>query len=77
MLNGNVVVGVNNKDLIVRIGNQSDTIALALPHTRPFDFTGKPMQGWVMVSPAGYESDADLKAWVQRGVDFAMSLPPK
>ena len=35
------------------------------------------MQGWVMVAPEGYESDEDLRRWVQRGVEFAQSLPPK
>jgi len=35
------------------------------------------MAGWVMVSAAGFASEADLRAWVQQGVDFASSLPPK
>jgi hypothetical protein len=35
------------------------------------------MKGWVVVRPAGYETDETLKGWVQRGVDFALTLPPK
>jgi hypothetical protein len=47
------------------------------PHTRPFDMTGRPMTGWVVVVPEGYASDDDLRAWVEQGLDFALTLPPK
>ena len=56
---------------------EKDDEALAERHARPFDFTGKPLAGWIYVSPEGYEKDTDLRAWVRRGVDFALSLPPK
>jgi hypothetical protein len=39
--------------------------------------TGRPMKGWVMVSPQGIEADEDLRDWVQQGVEFASSLPAK
>jgi hypothetical protein len=35
--------------------------ALALPHVRPMDFTGKPMKGYVYVDPLGIEADAALE----------------
>jgi hypothetical protein len=35
------------------------------------------MKGFVYVAPAGYESDADLGAWVARGIAFAGTLPAK
>ena len=77
LLRGNMACGVNGEDLIVRVGPEGYEAALAQPHTRPFDMTGRPMKGWVMVGPEGYEADADLEAWVQQGVEFALSLPPK
>ena len=77
MVNGNMSVGVNKENLVVRVGKENDEDALSQPHTRPMDFTGKPMVGWIYVSEAGYETDDALRAWVTRGVDFAMSLPPK
>ena len=77
MLNGNMAVGVNQDNLIVRVCKEGDSGALLQPHARPFDLSGKPMQGWIYVSPEGYENDADLRAWVRRGVEFALSLPPK
>ena len=77
MLQGNMACGLNRGDLIVRVGPAGYEEALAEPHTRPFDMTGRPMRGWVVVQPAGYAADRDLTQWVQRGVDFALSLPPK
>lgn len=77
MLNGNLACGVNQEDLIVRVGPKGYEAALDLPNTRVFDLTGRPMTGWLVVTPQGYETDEDLQSWVQRGVDFANSLPPK
>jgi len=77
LLNGNMACGVNKDDLIVRVGPEAYDGALAEPHTKDFDMTGRPMKGWVVVRPAGYETDEMLKGWVQRGVDFALTLPPK
>lgn len=77
MLHGNMACGVNKENLIVRIGPDKYEVAMTGPNTRPFDLTGRPMTGWVIVEPDGFESDAALKHWVQQGVDFALSLPPK
>ena len=77
MLQGNMACGVNKDDLIMRVGLDNYDKLVVQPHARPFDFTGHPMKGWVMVAPDGYTSEKDLNEWVQRGVDFALSLPPK
>jgi len=77
LLNGNMACGILNEDLIIRTGPEKYEDYLKLPHTRKFDITGKPMKGWVMVSYEGHETDEDLFEWVQIGVNFALSLPPK
>ena len=77
MVHGNVACGVLGDELMVRVGPERHQSALAQPHTRPFDFTGRPMQGWVIVTAPGIESDQALKSWVQQGLDFALSLPAK
>ena len=58
-------------------GDDEGAGALAEPYTKDFDMTGRPMKGWVVVRPAGYGTDEALKSWVQRGVDFALTLPAK
>jgi hypothetical protein len=77
MLHGNMACGVNGDDLIVRVGPERYAEALAHPHAREFDLTGRPMRGWVTVAPDGYEADEDLNAWVKQGVEYALSLPAK
>jgi TfoX/Sxy family transcriptional regulator of competence genes len=77
MLNGNMACGVNKDDLIVRVGPDRYEQTVIQPHARPFDFTGRPMKGWVMVGPDGVSAEDDLKNWVTQGITFARSLPPK
>lgn len=77
MLHGNMACGVIGSDLIVRVGPERYEGALAEPHTKLFDMTGRPMRGWVVVVPDGYEADEDLQTWVEKGVEHALSLPPK
>jgi TfoX/Sxy family transcriptional regulator of competence genes len=77
MVGGNMAVGVIGEDLMVRLDPADAEKALAEPHTRPMDFTGKPMKGMAYVDPAGTESDQDLAAWVEAGAAFAASLPAK
>lgn len=77
MLQGNMACGVNKDELIVRVAPESHEELLEKPHTRTFDLTGRPMKGWILVAPGGYESDTDLQNWVELGVEFALSLPAK
>ena len=77
LLQGNMACGVHGDELIVRVGPVKDTEALAEPHTRPFDMTGRPMAGWVMVAPGGFTGKEDLQRWVERGLQFARTLPAK
>ena len=77
MLAGNMACGVLGDDLIVRVGPEEHERALAEPHVRPFDFTGRPSRGIVFVGPAGIASDDTLAGWVEAGADFAASLPAK
>ena len=40
--------------------------ALAKPHARVFDLTGRPMKAWVLVKAKGWLEDAQLEKWVDR-----------
>ena len=77
LLHGNMACGINKNNLIVRVGPDKYEAALERPYTTVFDITGRPMKGWVVVEPPGFETEEMLKGWVQQGVDFALSLPPK
>ncbi|MFV1996745.1 MAG: TfoX/Sxy family protein [Acidiferrobacterales bacterium] len=77
MVNGHMSVGVVHSDLMVRVGPDNYQDALSQPHARPMDFTGKPLKGFVYIDQKGFEADSDLTYWVGRGLDYALSLPPK
>ena len=55
---------------------QTDDLARE-PGAEPFVMRGRPMDGWLRVSPASLADDAALRRWVQRGLAYARSLPPK
>ena len=77
MVRGNMCCGVSGTELMLRVGPGGYADALSQPHARPMDFTGKPMKGFVTVSPAGFESDPELHAWVDRALQFVRTLPTK
>ena len=41
------------------------------------DFTGRPLKGFVFVSPRVIRTEAMLRHWVQLARDFVETLPPK
>ena len=77
MVQGNMSVGVAGDELMVRVGKEDGDKALDEAHARPFDLSGRPMAGWVLVAVEGTESEDDLARWVDTGVGYAESLPPK
>ena len=77
LLEGNMAVGVRGDDLIVRTDPDQQEQLLAEPGARVFDLTGRPMKGWLLVDASGCAEDSDLRRWVDRGVAYARSLPPK
>lgn len=77
MLHGSMCSGVVSDDLLVRVGAERNDESLALPNSRPRDFTGKPMKGFVYVNSKAWSEDAVLKRWVGMGMDCVSSLPRK
>jgi hypothetical protein len=74
---GNMAVGLNGTDLMVRLDPDEHDAALAEPHVRPMDLTGRPMRGFLFVGAEGTRSAPALRRWIGRGVTYASSLPPK
>ncbi len=77
VVDGSMCCGVTGSALMVRVGAQARERTLAEPHVRPMEFAGRPLAGFVLIDPEGFRTDAALAAWVQRGVDFAATLPAK
>lgn len=77
MVHGNMLGGVIDGDMIVRVGPEGYEQTLTKEGVGPFDMTGRPMRGWVQVEGAALEEKGDLEEWVQRGLQFASNLPQK
>lgn len=77
MVRGHMCVGVTGHDLMVRVGPDRYEDALARPHARPMDFTGRPLKGMVYVGPDGCRTAAAVEGWVERGLELATSLLAK
>ena len=75
MVNGKMCCGVVKSDLVLRLGPEGTDFALTQRHTRPMDFTGKPLKSMIYVEPAGTTSEEDLETWLRRAVDFARHAP--
>ena len=76
LLNGHMMCGVHKEYLILHLGEPDASEALATTLARPFDITGKPMKGWIMVDKRGYQGE-HLTRWLEKVRAFAESLPPK
>ena len=76
MVNGAMCCGLTKSDFMVRVGPAQYDDALAEPHARLMDFTGRPLKGMVYVAPEGLRTKAALARWVRRGLAFIAEAPP-
>jgi TfoX/Sxy family transcriptional regulator of competence genes len=74
---GLMCCGIAGRDLMVRVPLDRYEAALARPHARPMDFTGRPMRGFLFVAPAGVRTEAALRRWVEASRAYVATLPPK
>ena len=78
MLRGNMAVGVmSTGGLLVRVEPEEVEALIREPGVGTFGREGaKPMKGFVEVDAEDLD-DTEFAAWVERGADRALSLPPK
>ena len=74
---GKMCCGIVKDDMMVRVIERKAEAALSHRHVREMDFTGRPLKGFVYVSPDGYKKIKDLSYWVDIGIEFVDSLPPE
>lgn len=77
MQSGNMLCGVIDNALMARVGPDQYAQALAQPHAREMDFTGRPMKGFVYVQPEGFVDDRQLRDWIALCENFVCTLPAK
>src|SRR4051812_36512208 len=77
MVEGNMAVGVMEDELIVRLDPLDAERALAEAGVREFDFTGRPMRGWLFIAEEVIAEPEQLRDWVEAGADYAATLASK
>lgn len=77
LLDGKMFCGVVKNDLMLRLGPVRYDDALAEPHVRVMDFTGRPMHGYVFVGPAATRTAQAIKPWLHQALAFVGPLPRK
>ena len=77
MVGGHMCCGIVGKEMMVRVGPASHADALAAPHARVMDFTGRPSRGMVYVGAPGFNTARALDTWIKRGLSFVRSLPAR
>jgi TfoX-like protein len=75
---GNMAVAASGQGgLLVRVDpGKSAELVETTPATE-MEMRGRRMAGWLRLDSADVEADDELSAWVDRGVSYARSLPPK
>ena len=78
LIDGNMSVSASGQGgLLLRVDPEETDALLAKPHAHPFEMRGRAMQGWLRVEAEGVKTKRQLQTWVQRGVSYARSLPPR
>lgn len=77
MVNGHMCCGIVKSDLMLRLTPATATAALHEPHTRPMDFTGKPIKSMIYVDAASIDSDTSLERWVRTAERVTRAMPTK
>ena len=75
LVGGKMTIGVSKGELMVRADPDDYDELAARPGARPMDFTGRPMRGWLAVSPDGFASDEALAGWIDASLSYVMTLP--
>ena len=73
---GHMMVGLHGGDLIVRVGTDHTDAALLRPGARPFDITGRQIDGWVLVHGAFLDDEA-LEGWLAQAAQVVGALPAR
>ena len=60
----------NDNLLMVRIGQEAYKKEITKDICLPMDFTGRPIKGYIYVTPDGFDMDVDLEHWLQLAVEF-------
>ena len=78
LVNGNMAVAASGQGgLLVRVDPQESAQLVETTPAEEMVMRGRSMAGWLRVASGEVQADDELRVWVDRGLSFARSLPPK
>jgi TfoX/Sxy family transcriptional regulator of competence genes len=74
LVNGNMAVAASGQGgILVRVDPKESARLVETTPAEEMVMRGRSMAGWLRVEPP----EAELPEWVERGISYARSLPPK
>jgi TfoX/Sxy family transcriptional regulator of competence genes len=78
LVGGNMAVAASGQGgILVRVDPEASDELVARASATPMEMRGRRMTGWLRVDAADVETDSELAEWVERGLAYARTLPPK
>jgi TfoX/Sxy family transcriptional regulator of competence genes len=69
MVNDKMCVGVDKDAIMLRCDPEMTNELLSKKGARPFDLTGKPMKGWLLIDEVGTKSQKDFDFWIKTAIE--------
>jgi TfoX/Sxy family transcriptional regulator of competence genes len=78
LINGNMAVSASSQGgLLLRVDPVQTDALVSQPHAQRFTMRGREMDGWLRIDADALETNDELERWIDHGVAYARSLPPK
>ena len=78
LIGGNMAIAASGQGgILVRVDPEESDALVATTPAEPMEMRGRTMAGWLRIDTAAVADDHALAEWVERGVGYAASLPPK
>ena len=80
IVNDKMCIGVDKDDIMLRCIPEMTDELLSKKGARQFDLTGKPMKGWLLISPDATDNKKDFDFWIKLAIEAnkkATSSPTK
>lgn len=78
LVDGNMAVAASGQGgVLVRVDPEEHERLLARTKAEPMIMRGSPTRGWLRVAPEHLARRSQLASWVDRGVEYARTLPAK
>lgn len=78
LLNGHILVGCKKDGrILLSVGKEHNSEALARPGATQMEHGGKPMRGFIWIDADAIEDDDDLRRWIETAERWVAALPPK